>query len=354
MRIFHIVVILVTLMSAGCGGAESNPPSGGATAEGAQKLIIYTARDRNEVAAVVDLFTQKFPQYKGNVDAVILAAQAALDRLRAEKSNPQAGFLWGATLQALQQAAGEDLLAPSAPAHAQLIDPSRKDPQGKWFAEMLLPEVIIYNHDLLKPEQAPKDWDDLITPAFKSKIVIRDVMPSGTMRTIYSAMIYRQYAANGSAEAGYEWLKKLDGNTVIYTPTPDDMYLKLDRGVGTVTLWNLQDALIQPLKNNRPWSYVIPASGVPVLLDGVGIVNNPKSRKAAEDFQNFLLEPQFQLQLAKDYYQIPAMQVPETDKPEWLAKLNIREMKIDWDLMGQKQSEWMDYWSQNIKGKAGK
>ena len=86
----------------------------------------------------------------------------------------------------------------------------------------------------------------------------------------------------------------------------------------------------------------------------VGIVNNPKSRKAAEDFENFLLEPQLQLQLAKDYYQIPAMQVPETDKPQWLSQLNIREMKIDWDLMSQKQSEWMDYWSQNIKGKAGK
>ena len=28
--------------------------------------------------------------------------------------------------------------------------------------------------------------------------------------------------------------------------------------------------------------------------------------------------------------------------------------KIDWDLMSQKQAEWMDYWSQNIKGKGGK
>ena len=44
----------------------------------------------------------------------------------------------------------KDLLAPSNPANANLIDASRKDPQGRWYAEMLLPEVIIYNHDLLK------------------------------------------------------------------------------------------------------------------------------------------------------------------------------------------------------------
>jgi iron(III) transport system substrate-binding protein len=167
-------------------------------------------------------------------------------------------------------------------------------------------------------------------------------------------MIYRQYATTKSAEAGYEWLKKLDANTTIYTPTPEDMNLKLDRGVGSVTLWNLQDALIQPLKNNRPWSYVMPASGVPVVLDGVGVVNNPKSMEGAKLFQDFLFDPQLQLQLARDYYQIPAMQIPEEGKPEWLAKLPLKEMTMDWDVISKNQMEWMDYWTQNIKGKGGK
>jgi iron(III) transport system substrate-binding protein len=343
-----IIILLAALTSC-------SPVSNDQTASGdeAQNLIIYTGRDKDEVASVVKMFAEKHPKYQNKVDTVILGAQAALDRLRAEKSNPQAGFLWGGTLQGLQQATSEGLLMPSSPDGASLIDPGRKDPRGHWYAEMLLPEVIIYNHDLLKPEEAPREWDDLITPAFKGKIVIRDVLESGTMRTIFSAMILRQ-SPSGSPEAGYDWLRKLDANTVIYSPTPEDMYLKLDRGVGTVTLWNLQDALIQPLKNNRPWSFVMPASGVPVLLDGVGVVNNPKSMQAAQEFQNFLLEPTLQLQLARDYYQIPAMQVPESGKPDWLAKLTIKELRIDWDVMGQKQMEWMKYWSQNIKGKGGR
>ena len=343
-----LIIILILLLTS-CNADRGDQAAGG----DGQSLIIYTGRDKDEVSAVVKMFTEKHSQYEGKVETVILGAQAALDRLRAEKSNPQAGFLWGGTLQGLQQATNEGLLAPSMPDSAGLIDPGRKDPRGHWYAEMLLPEVIIYNHDLMKPEQAPKDWDDLITPAFKGKIVIRDVPPSGTMRTIFSAMIYRQ-SKGGPPEAGYDWLRKLDANTAIYSPTPEDMYLKLDRGVGTVTLWNLQDALIQPLRNNRPWSFVIPASGVPVLVDGVGVVNNPKSMQAAQDFQNFLLNPDLQLQLARDYYQIPAMQVPDSGKPDWLAKLEIKEMDIDWDVMSQNQMEWMDYWFQNIKGKGGK
>lgn len=343
-----LAVAILCLQLSGCNrGSKSQATAG-------NSLIIYTGRDKDEVAQVLDLFTQRHPQYKGNVESVILGAQEALDRMRAEKSNPQAGFLWGGTLEGLQQAANEGLLAPSAPAHANLIDESRKDSQGRWFAEMLLPEVIVYNHNLLKPEAAPKDWDDLITPAFKGKLVIRDVIPSGTMRTIFSAMIYRQLVKTGSVQAGYNWLKQLDANTVLYTPTPDNMYLMIDRGVGSVTVWNLQDALIQPLKNNRPWSYVMPASGAPVLLDGVGVVNNPKSMQAAREFEDFLLDPQLQLQLARDYYQIPAMKVTNEGSPEWLSKLNLKEMKLDWEILGKNQQAWMDYWFENIKGKGGK
>jgi len=344
-------LIITGLLASACTDAEAPRTGTPNSNENPQSLLIYTGRDKDEVAKVVDLFTQQYPQYKGKVETVILGAQDALNRLRAEQSNPQAGFLWGGTIQGLQQAANEKLLAPSSPTHANLIDASHKDPAGLWFAEMLLPEVIIYNHDLLKQEQAPKDWDDLVTPAFKGKIVIRDVAGSGTMRTIFSAMIYRQGA--DSPDAGYAWLGKLDANTVTYAANPDDMYFKIDRGVGTITLWNLQDALIQPLKNKRPWSYVIASSGVPVLIDGVGIVNNPKMTKGAEDFQNFLLEPKLQAQLAKDYYQIPAMRIPDADKPEWLTKLDIKEMKIDWNVMGQKEGEWISYWSKNIKGKGG-
>jgi len=343
-RVFTLLATLILI--GGCTAKPNDQPQ--------QGLTIYTGRDKDEVAHVIDLFTTKNPKYKNAVNTVTLGAQSALDRLRAEKSNPQAGFLWGGTLQNLQQAADEGLLTASHPKSADLIDAARKDPQGRWYAEMLLPEGIIYNHDLLKPEQAPEDWDDLITPAFKDKIVIRDVLASGTMRTIFSAMIYRFYATSGSPDAGYEWLKKLDANTAVYTPTPDDMYLKLDRGVGTVTLWNLQDALIQPLKNNRPWSFVIPTSGTPLLIDGVGVVNNPKSMQAAQDFADFLLEPTLQAQLARDYYQIPALKLADADKPEWLAKLDIKEMPIDWDLMTQKQTEWMDHWSQNVKGKGSR
>src|SRR5689334_14935334 len=106
----RVLLVLFLLVASACTrNVESSPG-----------LTIYTGRDKDEVAHVIDLFTQKFPQYKDHVNAVTLSAQAALDRLRAEKSNPQAGFLWGGTLQQLEQAANEGLLVPSNPENAHL------------------------------------------------------------------------------------------------------------------------------------------------------------------------------------------------------------------------------------------
>ena len=72
-------VALIGLLVWGCHYIDTQPETA--------RLIIYTGRDKDEVAAVKALFEEKFPKYKGNVDTVILGAQAALDRLRAEKSN---------------------------------------------------------------------------------------------------------------------------------------------------------------------------------------------------------------------------------------------------------------------------
>src|SRR2546423_14123001 len=118
-RMFPSFFLLLVVGYAGC-TAKPNKDS-------QQSLTIYTARDKDEVARVVELFTAKYPKYKEHVNTITLGSQAALDRLRAEKSNPQAGFLWGGTLQALQQAADENLLAPSQPWSANLIDAPRKD-----------------------------------------------------------------------------------------------------------------------------------------------------------------------------------------------------------------------------------
>jgi iron(III) transport system substrate-binding protein len=311
-------------------------------------LVIYTGRDENMVQGVIEKFNALYPDIK--VEYMTMGAQQILERVRGEKANPQGDFWWGGTQSAMMVAANEDLLLPWEPSFIDSIDPLHKDEQNRWVGEMLLPEVIMVNSDVIKPEEGPQDWDELLDPKWKDEIVIRGVLASGTMRTIYSAMIYSQDPNDPTK--GYEWLKKLDANTKEYTQDPNALYLKLARQEGSISLWNLQDILLKKYTTDYTFDYIYPKSGAPILVDAVGIVNNAKNEANAKLFMEFLFDQETMVELSEEYYQIPTRTDIDADSmPDWYKELDLKPMDIDWQVMADKEAEWMEHWDTNIKGK---
>lgn len=342
-----VLVIITACNSSSSGGSESK--GNGKENEGdTGKLVIYTARDQAVVDKVVGMFNEKYPDIE--VETLTMGAQQILERVRGEKANPQADFWWGGTQSSLMVAADEDLLAAFKPSFDDVIEDEHKDAEGRWYGEMLLPEVIMINSEALKKEDAPKDWDDLLDKEWKDKIVIRGVMASGTMRTIYSSMIFREGA--GTPEKGYEWLEKLDANTKEYAQDPTNLYLKLARQEGLISLWNLQDILLQKNENNQPFDYIYPESGAPILVDGVAMVEGAKNKANAEKFYEFLFSKETRAELADELYQIPTRtDIAKEDMPDWYKELDLKALDIDWSVMAEKEAEWMQHWDENIKGK---
>ncbi|WP_286926373.1 MULTISPECIES: extracellular solute-binding protein [Lysinibacillus] len=357
-RIFGFFLVLMLIVLAACSSDNNknstnddktpNPEKTDVETSPSGKLVIYTGRDEEMVQKVIDQFNEKYPDIE--VEFLTMGAQQILERLRGEKANPQADFWWGGTQSALIVGANEDLLHAWQPSFIDSINTAHKDAEGRWFGEMLLPEVIMINNDVLTKESGPQDWDDLLDPKWKDKILIRGVLASGTMRTIYSSMIVRQ--GDKSPEKGYDWLLQLDANTKEYTQDPNALYLKLTRQEGSVSLWNLQDILLKKYTTDYPFDYIYPKSGAPILVDGVAVVNNAKNLENAKLFVEFLFEKGMVTQLANDYYQIPTRSdIDKATMPEWFQELDLKTFDIDWQLMSEKEAEWMEYWDNNIKGR---
>jgi len=364
-RIFGFLLVLMLIVVAACSNSDdkdsTKEAANGDTASDANKaedntspsgkLVIYTGRDEEMVQGVIDQFNEKYPDIQ--VEFLTMGAQQILERLRGEKANPQADFWWGGTQSALMVGANEDLLHAWQPSFIDTIDTNYKDNEGRWFGEMLLPEVIMINSDLLTKETGPQDWDDLLDPKWKDQILIRGVLASGTMRTIYSSMIVRQGA--DTPDKGYDWLLKLDANTKEYTQDPNALYLKLTRQEGSLSLWNLQDILLKKYTTDYPFDYIYPKSGAPILVDGVAVVNNAKNLENAKLFVEFLFEKDMVTKLANDYYQIPTRSdIDQASMPEWYQELDLKTFDIDWQLMAEKEAEWMEHWDTNIKGSGKK
>ncbi len=334
------------------GGSGSDAGSGGSDgggAGGAVPFTIYTARDSALAEKVVADFEAAHPEWEGMATILTLGAQEALERVRAEKSNPQGDIWWGGTRQQLSQGAADGVLAPAPQEVVDAIPEEYRDPEGLWVGEMLLAELFMINTEMISGDEIPADWDDLLGEEYAGNIVIRDVEASGTMRAIYCAMIDRLYDEADSPEPGYEWLLGLDKNTATYAANPTDMYQRVSRQEAAISLWNLQDIMLQKNGDFPMFDAVVPTSGAPMLVDGLAKIADGPGGAGADAFISYLMSAEVQTAMAEEHYQIPAIELEQ--EPQWLADLGLKEMEVDWDRIAENEEEWIGHWASTIKGK---
>ncbi|WP_270407512.1 extracellular solute-binding protein [Brachybacterium paraconglomeratum] len=344
-----LVGATAALAACGLDGGGGSGSSEGGGEGGPVPFTIYTARDSELAEKVVADFEAANPEWEGMATVLTLGAQEALERVRAEKSNPQGDLWWGGTRQQLSQGAADGILAPAPQEVIDAVPEEYRDPEGLWVGEMLLAELFMINTEMISGDEVPADWDDLLGSEYAGNIVIRDVEASGTMRAIYCAMIDRLYDDEGSAEAGYEWLRGLDANTATYAANPTDMYQRVSRQEAALSMWNLQDIMLQKNGDFPMFDAVVPASGAPMLVDGLAKIADGPGAAGADAFISYLMSTEVQTAMAEEYFQIPAIELDE--EPQWLADLGLEEMELDWDRIAENEDEWIGHWASSIKGK---
>ena len=176
--------------------AASPSGSGGSTAAAPVAFTIYTARDKKLAESVVADFEKKYPEWAGKATILTLGAQEALERVRAEKANPQGDIWWGGTRQQLSRGAADGVLAAAPKAVVEAVPADFRDKDGLWIGEMKLAELFMINTQMMPLESAPKDWDDLVAADMKDKLAIRDVEAND--RGAHACLLGRMSGATGA------------------------------------------------------------------------------------------------------------------------------------------------------------
>jgi iron(III) transport system substrate-binding protein len=311
------------------------------------KLLIYTPHGQDMLRDFAAQYKTQHPEV--NVEVLDMGAREILERLRAERNRPQADLWWGAAHTTFQTATEENLLAPYRPTWAGAVPESSRDANDNWYGTYQTPEVIVYNSDAVKPEEAPKDWDDVLDPRWRDKILIRNPNPSDSMRAIFGAMIWRFYKDTGTPDKGYEWLRKLDANVHEYTADGTLLMQKLVRREGLITLWNLPDVWIYKQQKGYPIGYNFPTSGTPVITDGIAVVRGAPNEAEAKRFYEFVTTSEALVLAAKKYYRLPVRNdIDRSQLPAWMNE-KVNAMPLDWDVLRKQSGEWLRYWDTEIR-----
>ena len=315
-----------------------------------RELLIYTPHGQDMLRDFAARYREAHPDV--DVQFLDMGSQEVLSRLRVERNRPQADLWWGASHMTFQTAADENLLSPYRPTWADKIPQGSRDAQDRWYGTYETPEVIVYNSTLVKAEDAPRDWDDVLDAKWRDKILIRNPNPSDSMRAIFGAMIWRFYKDTNSPESGYNWLRRLDANVHEYTADGTLLMQKLARGEGALSLWNMPDVWIyREQKGLKQLAYVIPASGTPVITDGIAVVRGAPHEEEARRFYEFVTTPESLTYAAQKYYRLPIRtDLDRSQLPAWMNE-PFGRMPVDWDLLRRESGEWLKFWDAEIKGR---
>lgn len=323
---------------AGCGGDGRTP------------LTVYSPHGRD----LLQLFEAEFERRQPAIDFRFLdmGSQEVYDRVRSERANPQADVWFGGPDSIFARAAAEGLLAPYRPEWAEAVPAASRAEGDLYFGTFRTLPVLVWNEKRVAAAEAPRDWDDLLGPRFAGRVLLRDPMASGVMRTVFAHRLARAAAESGSPDPGFAWLGRLDAATKEYVANPALLFEKLVRGEGEVTVWELTDVLLHRAAGS-PVGFGFPASGTPVIDDSVALLAGAPHRAAAVAFLDWVGSAEAQTLAAERAFRLPARTDLAPERlPDWARDALARLVVADYDeaLAAAQGPAWMARWDAEVRG----
>jgi len=341
MRLAALGTAAVAALAVACAGDGRSP------------LVVYSPHGRD----LLTLYESDFERLQPGIDLRYLdmGSQEVYDRVRSERANPQADVWFGGPDAIFARAASDGLLAPYRPSWAESVPAASQASGDLYFGTFRTIPALVWNARTVAGEDAPDDWEDLLAERFRGRVLVRDPMASGVMRTFFGYRLALAVAETGATDSGFEWLARLDAQTKQYAANPALLFEMLVRGEGDVTVWELTDILLHQAAG-EPVGWALPRSGTPVIDDSVALVAGAPHPAAAIEFLEYVGGAAAQTLAAERAYRIPARSdLPRETLPEWAREVLAELIVADYDeeLAAERGPEWMATWDREIRGRGG-
>jgi len=194
-----------------------------------------------------------------------------------------------------------------------------RDADGMFATTRIWLSSIAYNTNLVKAEDAPKSFADLLDPKWAGKMVKGHPAYSGTIMTATFQMV---------RELGWDYFEKLAKQRVMQVQSSTDSPKKLSLGERAVMADGNEYGVVLLKEAGQPVQPVYPTEGTPTISGPTGIFATAPHPNAARLFQAWLHTRQTQ-QFFIDFTAQYSVHAQVQSKPGRRKISDIKLMKED-------------------------
>ena len=279
----------------------------------------YTSTDLPVAEKVAKAFEAKYPGIAVHVE-----------RSGAERVFQRIGQEYSSNIHAVDVVNSSDaahfivwkrdgILLPYVPEDVVRYPAEHRDVDGQFASFRVWLSIIAYNTNLVKPEEAPKSFADLLDPKWKGKIVKAHPGYSGTIMTATYQM---------QRDLGWSYFEQLAKQNIMQVQSSADPPKKLDLGERAVMADGNEYNIFELKERGRPVEPVYATEGSPLLIGPNGVFKSSPNPNAAKLFQAFCLGREAQ-QLIIDAGGLRSVHPDTREKAGRTPLKDIKTMKDD-------------------------
>jgi iron(III) transport system substrate-binding protein len=241
----------------------------GAKKEG--KLLLYSTYESTAMKKLLAAFQADTGI---SADVIRLTSQPMFERATAEFSAHRLPADWVDTtdITLTDQLASKGILTSTSVPAGRALPKVLRDDGGRWYMTIRSLMVVGVNTAIVKPNEIPAKWTDLLDPRWKGKIGCASIDAGGTTYSVY--FFLRQ-------KYGLDFWKKLAAQDPRLVPSAAPVITDLARGETSLAL-EPQESLLGAIAEGAPVKIVYPAGGSPAYGISGGITSTAPHPHAAQ------------------------------------------------------------------------
>ncbi len=284
------------------------------------KVVFYTSVDVAVAEKVAKRFEARYPGVTAQIE------RAGSERIFQRLGQEYGSKIYVADVVNTSDAAhfihweSQGWLAPYVPEDvAKYFPPEHKDADGTYATWRVTLSPIAYNTKLVKPNEAPKSFADLLDPKWKGKIVKAHPGYSGTIVTSTFQV---------ARDLGWDYFEKLSKQSVMQVQSSTEPPKKLAQGERAIMADGNEYNLFLLKEKGAPLEAVYPTEGTPLITSPAAVLKNAPHPNAARLFQSYLFSAEAQ-QLLIDAGGLRSVHAQTKEKAGRTPLSKIKVMKDD-------------------------